>query len=449
MKIKDKIFEIFSSSPSSIFTADQIELSLKSFFPTITKNHFNLSDYANEKYSPGEVFLERVWRGLYQFIPGSTLWTSLSWLEGVKPQKFIKVKKTEVRLWTVSVKSDESEDTTFTVSTENSNYLTILKNSQVVKTAEDVSTSKDAEEFLNNFLLFSKDDLISLPEFLDRYQDCGIHDFNLEILFNYHKILDKYQSGRLYLYKDFFVLNDRGTRVYFLNENIKDTAYYALFIEALREKKIKRILSAVKLELEVLDLKKIREGIEDEVCSNLPETFDKNNYESGKKYNKKVTQALNLKSRVELRDITEADFDLVDSLNETWAKYKLEVVKVHGISFPRGRYKNSAKNLIRYKDFVKWKVFNKIVYVDWKPYGFTTYTIHWTNAYEHGYVSLYFDESFHIDNSLLKNFFFSELLKEWVEVVNSGFALNKNLRAFKTIHTKWSTYVNKYVYLTK
>lgn len=445
MKIKEKIFELFQANPNSIFTADQIVLSLQTFFPNITKTSFNLSDYASDKYSPNKVFLQRVRRWKYQFILGSKLLKSPLTIIKFKPMK---TKKNS--LWKIIDKNNKKNiSKTFSLSITDWKYLLNIKNSKVTKTIEDIKLSKDVKEFLTNFLLFAKKDLISLEEFLKDYQDSGIHDFNLEILFNYHKILDKYKSQRLYLFKDFFILNDRGIRVYFLNENIKSTQYYTLLIQALKEKKIKRILSAFNLHLNKEDLKKIRESIEDEICSNLLETFDKNNYESGRKYNKKVIQALNLKSRVELKDITEADFDLIESLNEAWVKYKLEVVKVHWISFPAWRYKNSAKNLLRYKDFIKWRVFNKIIYVDWKPYGFTTYTIHWTNAYEHWYVSLYFDKSFHIDNSLLKNFFFSELIKEWVITVNSGFALNSKLRKFKTIHTKWSSCINKYVYLSK
>lgn len=418
MKIKEKIYEIFKNNPTSIYNTSEIESILKWFFPWITKTHFNLSDYINTKYSP-EVFLTRVCRWHYQYLENSNL----------KKMKTIKVKEIKVNIWTGS-------------------YLKKIKESLDTITLEEVNWLKE-DVFLDWFLKYSKNDLISLESFIQNYRDNWIHDFNFEILVNYHKILDKYQSERLYLYKDFFILNDRGIRVYVLNNSFLSTDYFNILVSALKNWKIKRILSSVPLNLDKELLKNIKEGIEDEVCSNLIETFDRNSYDSWKKYNKKVVQALNLKDRVELRDITEADFNLVEEINEKWAKYKLEVQQVHWISFPRGRYKNSAKNLVKYKELLTWKIFNKLVLVDWVPYWFTSYTIHWDKAYEHGYVSLYFDETFHIDNSLLKNFFFSELLKEGVVIVNSWFALNKKLREFKTIHTKGWSYVNKYVYTKK
>lgn len=430
MSIKEKVFKVFSDEQESIFTKPEVLSKLQELDKTIAKESFLLSDYLTDKYCTGP-FLEKIRRWEYRFKKWSKLILERKKSSKTKSKSISKKTKEEItKLWTCE-------------------YINKYKNLSSNISLEDMLNTSTSETFFISFLDFFWKNLISLEEFLESYQDKWIHDFNLEVLFNYHKILEKYKSERLFLFKDFFILNDRWIRVYLLNESMKWTKELEVILEWLKDKRVKRILSPFSLELDESTSKKIKEGIEDEICSNIKDTFDRTKYESWKKYNKKVVQALNLEKRVELKDITEEDFKTVEELNEAWARYKLDVEKVHWISFPRWRYKNSAKNMIIYKDFLQWKVFNKIILVDWRPYWFTTYSYDWKNAYEHWYVTKFFDDTFKIDNSLLKNFFFSKLLEEWVEVVNSWFALNKKLRQFKSIHTKWGTTVNKYVYLAK
>ena len=128
-------------------------------------------------------------------------------------------------------------------------------------------------------------------------------------------------------------------------------------------------------------------------------------------------------------------------LNNEWVQYKLSLPKTYRISFPTARYRNTLEEL-------PISTYKKAIYIKGNLYGFIVFSLENGVAFELSFCSLYWKPEFKILNGLNQYIFaycVIQLQKQGIKFVNSGFALNKNLKIFKQCALKASK-VYRYQY---
>lgn len=313
----------------------------------------------------------------------------------------------------------------------------------------DKSKTEDRDIFFNllkEYFRSLKIEELSLTEFITTYQSPNklSHEFDKTILLWYQHLRKK--EHRLFCCKDFIIFNFKGIRMYLFNKKIKKELLDT-FNLLRNEGWIKRITTT-----EIIDSFTRKVSKETESAKDLSLMFDRNSYESGKKYNTKITQAIRLdqKRNIELVDITKDNYwdlqEVIEKVNSEWAQYKLDS-GVHKISFTPWRYKNCVDMFFNQEKGLELKNYAKLIYVDWKVLGFTLFWLDDYIAHEHCFITLYHKEEFsHINVSLLKTYIYYDLYQKWITFTNTGYQLNKKLKEFKTTNWEWNVSVIRYSY---
>lgn len=277
---------------------------------------------------------------------------------------------------------------------------------------------------------------MNVQEFIDYRltQKNFIHDFSLGALFTYHKILDLYEENRVEFNQDYiwFKPTKKVSNLFFYNDNL-----FPVIPESKYEGRADKLKVSAAFPIEFLGKKSLKQ---EEVFYQLHDITKHN----GKKHYHSFNKPVNIiENRPDL-DITLEDLAGQAGLNELhdeWVKYKLSLPKTYRISFPTARYRNTLREL-------PIPMYCKAIYIKGKLYGYIIFSIENEVAFELAFVTLYWKEEFKILNGL-NQYIFSycliDLLCRDVKFVNSGFALNKNLKMFKQMSQK-SNSVYRYAY---
>lgn len=343
----------------------------------------------------------------------------------------------------------------------------LLENSQreVPGTEIYMSNSLIRKKFFVEFLLKKISDLgYDVIEFDDLdYNDYDIHQYNIDVLVAYFNLEKEskfkenpefWYEKNCYLFKDFFIYNKQGLKVYLLTDN-PNQELLKLFLEAIQYKLVKKIYSPTPLnvDLELYGGKKSISFLKQhDSCKDLSFMFNRQNYESWKKFNNKITQALNIdkKKDVELVDIaTKESFleneSILKEILDFWHQEKLNDPTIHQYSLTSTRYLQGLKRLALKN---RSTLYAKLIYVWWRPYWFISFAKNkeWNKAYELCFITKYKDDSFNINTTLLKTYILSLLLKDGVEFINSWLQLNTWLKHFKKSNWLWNEVRVTYMY---
>jgi len=250
-----------------------------------------------------------------------------------------------------------------------------------------------------------------------------IHDFSLGALFGYHK-LDKL------LLKDGVVFNE--SYVLLKTNKLNNLIVYDLFDELKQTIKNtdlnKKLKVSASFPIPLLGESKKRK--QEEIfyqLQNINKSHGKKKYHSYLKPIRIFEQRPDL--GLEIRSVSDiaGQAGLIELHNE-WVKYKLSLPKTHRISFPTARYRNTLEEM-------PIPVYKKAIYIKDKLYGFIVFSLENQVAFELAFCTLFWKPEFKILNGL-NQYIFSycciQLQKHGIKFVNSGFALNKNLKIFKT-----------------
>lgn len=264
-----------------------------------------------------------------------------------------------------------------------------------------------------------------------------IHDFSLGALFTYHKLAKLVEEDKVVMTADSIVLNTNKAWSLILYSGSMDQSIFDS--TTIGDKKL-RISSATPLPIATKKKKK-----EEEVFYQI----DAIELHSGKKkYHSLLKPIAIFEKRPDL-GITLVDIQETDSaqslalrdLHNEWVKYKLSLPKVHRISFPTARYRNTL-------DPMPVPTYKKAIYIKGKLYGFIVFSLEGEVAFELSFCTLYWKDEFKILSGL-NQYIFSycviQLSKQGIKFVNSGFGLNKNLKVFKQSAQK-SNSVYRYTY---
>ena len=241
-----------------------------------------------------------------------------------------------------------------------------------------------------------------------------IHDFSLGALLTYHKLAYLYEhDDRLMLDKHFvwFKPTEKQRKLFIY----KQWDY----------PKATQVSSAFPLDLNLEFGSYKLKSKQEEVFYELG-TLEKN-YHSYRKPINVFEKRPDL--GVELRDFPQdlAGLSALKGLHDQWVQFKLSLPTTHRISFPTGRYRNTLEN---------WSIpmYRKAIYIKDKLYGFIVFSIENEIAFELSFCSLFWKPEFKILNGLNQYIFAYcaiQLQKQGVKFINSGYALNKNLKIFK------------------
>jgi len=248
-----------------------------------------------------------------------------------------------------------------------------------------------------------------------------IHDFSLGALFAYHKLEDLIEEEKASIGDNFLVYETSKKVTLILYHSPQ---YVSDFIKFKRPDKKLEILSASP----IISLGKYKKRTE--------ECFYQLSRLTNKSYHQYRRPISIFEERPDLNiwlaDIDQVHPDSLMELHNEWVKYKLSQPKTHRISFPTARYR---RTLISYPI----KTFSKAILIDGRLYGFIIFSVEGQIAFELSFCTLYWKKEFWKVNGL-NQYIFSycliQLKKQGVKFINSGYALNKNLKTFKTCAQK-------------
>lgn len=271
---------------------------------------------------------------------------------------------------------------------------------------------------------------MTYQEFIDyRLQQRNfIHDFSLGALLTYHKLVELYEHDKVVFDKDFiFLEKSKSNHLFIYNQqNVSIVSLLERF--RILDKKLQ-----ISCASPIISLSKHKKY--EEVFYQVGELEP--SYHS---FNKPISI---FEKRPDLNIILEdlAGQAGLKELHNDWVQYKLSLPKTHRISFPTARYRNTLEEL-------PIPTYKKAIYIKGNLYGFIVFSLENGVAFELSFCSLYWKPEFKILNGLNQYIFaycVIQLQKQAIRFVNSGFALNKNLKVFKQCALK-ADKVYRYVY---